>query len=243
MDTSYLIIEPHGDDAFISCRELLKLLSKKDHCKVKLVTMSERSSIDFSKNLGIDYEYLDLPEINVYLKKKANTHEYHKAYLEGIDTYTKYYNEIYLDLKERINEVYDINLDTLTKVIKEFVETSENPVIISNLGLDHPYHIFVSTLIDEIVSSLNLSIPRLFYVDKPYFCKRYVKEIFEHHPIFRSSVDTMPLEVIDPETKEKEFTHYYPTERGLLRFTGESITQDDDIYVGESTLLKEVLCR
>ena len=74
------IVEPHGDDALISCCTALEALPIT--LSTTLITLSERPSnslIEYFDSLR-KVEYKDLEDLNYKYRPKINTHEIHRMY-------------------------------------------------------------------------------------------------------------------------------------------------------------------
>ena len=229
----FIFIEPHGDDAWLSASSILTLSSES-----LILTMSGRPSSGLSEFIHLGSECLDctkfydLPEIDLSLRPKIDTHAIHRAH-ESKDHVTMV--NIYEDAvvyapavvesakvaRECLSEFSQI----LQRVDSETRALGYTPIYVLPVGLDHPYHRLVS---DEFTTMLPID-NILYYAEKPYTSKRYIREIMEVHPITRTetSLDTrydrvsVPIE--SPDFKETVFRKVYPSEVSMLRFSSESL--------------------
>lgn len=225
---SVLIIEPHGDDAFISASSVLddQTLQK------TLVTLSCRDS----KFLGTIYdnlrvEYLDLQDINVYRKSKIPTHVVHRMYLGGEDVFS------YVDssIKKDVEDVYEDTVKDIQDSLRPYLVNPEYDGFYIPLGLDHPYHMATREAVLRELSSHEDSLRKvIFYCDKPYIAKRYVKEVMSTYltRYFESyMMTTVQLSEDQISKKTDNFLKAYPTEGGMLVWTRDSVLKDPDIFI------------
>lgn len=208
------VIEPHGDDAFISCSSALK----NQNLDIDIITFSDRSS-DVLKDFYSPVKstkFLNIPDIHYDHHLKFNTHEIHRRYKEGEDLYNNYTVDMdrllaSLDDTERFKEGFYLTLipdDSLLSILP--------------LGLFHPNHYATRKIIEDRIPE---SDARIYYVDKPYIEKRYMKEILS-----TSSFIFYTAPVQSKDTRAKIFKEAYPTEQSLLRFSSQSILEWKDIY-------------
>lgn len=218
-----IVIEPHGDDALLSGSSVIEL-ALKSGIPVELYTIGHsRSSEGMKKYWNLSkYKYYDLPEIDYSLRPKVNTHEVHKLYLQG--RLPSKYVENYIMTNEKVSEVYDKVYGTTEKVIKEILsDLNEDDILLSPYGVDHPYHILVARIINDI----NPSCRSILYLEKPYFSKRYIREsipdglfIFFHE-----------VSIKRPDTKEEVFVSIYPTEKSMFRFSKDALISEPEEYI------------
>lgn len=216
-----LIIEPHGDDAFISCSSTML----REAIKCKIVTFADREShrlADIYESI-YDTAYLDLPDVHYDFRIKYSTHDIHKRFLAGENLYDKYIqdmDDLLLGYGEA-NTIYDKIIIGLQDYMDIILDNSYDLAILP-MGLFHPNH-YAAHRVSKFY--LPMDMPRIYYVDKPYIEKRYVQEILKcsTYPLF-----TAPVE--DKETRSKVFKQIYPTEQGLLRYSSQTILEWKDIY-------------
>lgn len=237
----FIFIEPHGDDAWLSASTLLTRSTES-----LILTMSGRSSAGLSEfiHLGSEYQeytrFYNLPEIDLSLRPKIDTHVIHKAYKSRDHVHMMdIYNDavVYAPAVEEaariaIEPLKDF-LPILQKIHYETEDLGYTPIYVLPVGLDHPYHKLVS---DEFTSMLPLN-NILYYAEKPYTSKRYIREIMEVHPITKvatwnvdSRYERVSVPVDSPEFKESVFRKVYPSEVSMLRFSSESLLHSPEEF-------------
>lgn len=217
-----LIVEPHGDDAFISCSSAML----KQDIKSNVVTFADRDS----HRLGDVYDsvhkttWLDAPDVHYDFRIKYSTHDIHKRFLAGENLYDSYIKDMDNLLLDKETDASNIYIDIFFKLLDytAVILEEDYDLAILPLGLFHPNHYAVHKLSKILLSP---DIPKIYYVDKPYIEKRYVQEILKCSPY---SLFTAPVE--DKETRAKIFKSLYPTEQGLLRYSSQTILEWKDIY-------------
>lgn len=236
----FIFIEPHGDDAWLSASSILTRSSES-----LILTMSGRPSAGLSEFIHLGSECLDctkfydLPEIDLSLRPKIDTHAIHRAYKSKdpdtmFDIYESavVYAPAVVEAAKLARGYLSEFLPTLRSLHYETGELGYTPIYVLPVGLDHPYHKLVS---DEFTSMLPLN-NILYYAEKPYTSKRYVREIMEVHPITRTETwsatiyDRVSLHVDSPEFKESVFRKVYPSEVGMLRFSSESLSYSPEEF-------------
>ena len=223
-----LVIEPHGDDALISAWTALK-----GNLSIDLLTCAERSSAGLRDHLSDECvcmtTFLDQLDINLGLRPKVDTHEVNRLFKNGEDV--SYYRELTLSAVLDNIELYNSEGLLAETLLSKLATGSYYDFVLVPVGLDHPYHVFISDMIHRLVP-VNTKLIR--YVDKPYIAKRYCKQILEcwskNNPTL--SVMTVRYNTEESNEKRKVFASVYPTEQSLLRFTSDSILIDPDIYFG-----------
>lgn len=237
----FIFIEPHGDDAWLSASTILTRSTES-----LILTMSGRSSAGLSEflHLGSEYQectrFYDLPEINLSLRPRIDTHVIHRAYESRDHVHMmNIYNDavVYAPAVEEaariaIEPLKDF-LPILHKIHYDTEALGYTPIYVLPVGLDHPYHKLVS---DEFTSMLPLN-NILYYAEKPYTSKRYIREIMEVHPITKvatwnvdSRYERVSVPVDSPEFKESVFRKVYPTEVSMLRFSSESLLHSPEEF-------------
>lgn len=214
-----LILEPHGDDALLSCFDLLKTDNE-----IHLLTFSERGSegmVDKFESVT-HHEFMNFP--NIWYKDGKpilKTHDVHRRYLnkEPISSqYDDQLHEIYKDNDEWITDKCMIQ-----KAINRYIESGTYDIVVCPAGVTHPYHV----LIREAWCTLNYHIPTLFYADKYYIQNRYSKEMYEDLKKQYGCDTEVNPGYVRLETENKELVdllyEIYPSEGKLMRFYSDII--------------------
>lgn len=245
----FIFIEPHGDDAWLSASTLL--LRSKDSL---LLTMSSRSSEKLAEVLSrpIETKFYDLPEIHLNLRPKINTYDIHRAYVNK--RFTEMWDIYHTAVMEAdsLQSAYDEALRALfvtaTPSIlgmhEEMVNQGCTPIYVLPVGLDHPYHELITRNLSSILPEESL----LYYADKPYIQKRYIREIMDIHPVTRRTAlvnhtvyDRVTIPIGNIDYKETVFRTVYPTETSLLRFSNVVLLEDPEEFYWNSELVTRVL--
>ena len=164
-----LILEPHGDDALLSCYSILET----NH-DIDILTFSARSSDGLEKHypsikglMFCNINNLWYPDGKIILK----THEVHKAFTAGEPIAHNYLTK----LKEIFGSEFDEDVEEVKEKILLTLGQSQPDIVVCPISVVHPYHIVVR----EAWRSLQLDIPTLYYADKYYIQNRYGKEMYE----------------------------------------------------------------
>lgn len=209
-----LIIEPHADDALLSCYDVLFSDDNEVHI-MTLTEESEKSSLPLKANNVV---------AEVYSIKGLD----HTLFKTRITT-PKYVKDLYKLNKELmigkiINDI--INLDcNRYELIKGYL--NENYDLINSfdaiyvpVGLIHPDHLIARVLFDDL--GIN-SDKVIYYEDKPYVKRVYGKMMLEMLTLGMKSTQSTGTSMTD---KEVNFKKYYPTEKLLLRFDSDEILSE-----------------
>ena len=213
-----LIIEPHADDALLSC---YTTLFNTDY-EVSIMTLTDETNKDSTKlkDDGIIKELYQL---------KGLDHSDFKSRL----TSPKYVKELYkrdgkviehlkLKLKELDASRYDKVKDMLDSNINNI---NSFDLVLVPLGIVHPDHLVVR----ELVDSMNLETKIRYYEDKPYN-----KRIYGQIMARELSEGMRLIEVILSEDqkveKVKNLKKYYPTEVAIMRFDGDEVLGPDKYW-------------
>lgn len=226
-----LIVEPHGDDAFISCSSALM---NDDLLKVVL-TMSDRDSHRLTEHYESVHQtiFLGAPDVHYDLRIKYSTHDVHRKYLAGENLYEMY-------IKDMNHHIVGDNIDHYNAFLKE-IESNLHKIpldydlAVVPLGLFHPNHYATWRAAQFFI---HRTTPMIYYVDKPYIEKRYVQEILKC-----SDYDLYTASVQDKSTRQSIFKDLYPTEQGLLRYSSESILEWKDIYAVSKNLIENPIVK
>lgn len=228
-----LILEPHGDDALLSCHSILKTNNEID-----ILTLSERPSDglkNYYKSIN-NVEFLGFPNLWYRNGKPIlNTHQVHREFKEGLPISNNYVNKL---IEIYGNEYYD-DLNMVKTVIKD--DYNNYDIVVCPIAVVHPYHVIVR----EAWKSINSEIPTLYYADKYYIQNRYAKEMYE------DLVKSMKLDKeynsgynrLDKENKiiSEILCSVYPSESQLLRFYSDIILWYPCKYAYKSNELVERL--
>lgn len=214
-----LIIEPHGDDALFSCFDIL---DKAPESSISIFTLSDHrsseglkkyfKSVGYATYVGIDNVYY--PNGKVVLK----THQVHRDYVNGVPIFDNYRKFLYSDEFE-YSKYVKIAEDQIKDIVKDILFKNKYDLVITNLGLSHPFHIATSKAVTEVSD-----IPVLYMVDKPYISNRYNKELYEN--FLKTHTDMLEINpgyynVVGNDKIEKILRDVYPTEVKLLRFSSD----------------------
>lgn len=229
-----LILEPHGDDALLSCYDLLK-----SDEEIFLMTFSERGSDSLQEKMpSIKYsEYMDYP--NLWFrdgKSLLKSHEVHRDYNNGVSVYYKYLKT----LMSEFGEEFIRDVEQVSRRIAEIMYQYDPDVVVCPVGLSHPYHVVVR----EAWNSIKCK-PTLYYVDKYYIQTRYNKEIYQdflrnnsEYREYNPGYEPLPESRDEIASLLKEC---YPTESMLLRFYSDIILNYPCKYVYEPNNIVERL--
>lgn len=158
---SYLIIQPHSDDALFSASHLL--FSGK---KVSVLTVEKNSKrIEEDRKL---YEFINVPWdcLNVEFDDQS-FYGFHKQYdTVNLSNATDYLTEYFG--KDKLKEI----AKALAIYIKNFVEKNGKTNIYIPFGVGHPFHIFIRDVVERNYAN---EIPLFYYRDFPHSYKRRAK--------------------------------------------------------------------
>lgn len=238
-----LLLEPHGDDALLSCSSLLR--SKNN---IDILTFSGRSSEGLEKFYPSikSTHFVDSNDLPYSNRPIQNTHVVRRQFNEGKDVSHQYDKEV----KEKFGQVYDNVVEKLMLCIEPILIAEDYDVLVYPVGLNHPYHIAVRDAVERLYHIEDLSNqqdylypPVLLYVDKPYSGIRYVQDML--HSRLNNSLEI--FDVLDTCAIKKEeeiksaLSNVYPTEVQLLRFYSKVILESPDTYVYNSFSENEVV--
>lgn len=159
-----LIIQPHSDDAILSCS---KFIFDEDY-KTKVLTVEQNPSrVEEDKNL---YSFIGIETLNLNTKTKD-------------DYYSEFFKENGRDAvlsDENVIPFYEERLgaDVIAKLKKELIDKVEKYInygymILCPLGIGHPYHYLVRHLLRDIEGEF------IFYREFPHSYKRKAKTQLE----------------------------------------------------------------
>ena len=237
-----LILEPHGDDALLSCHDVLTNLNN----EITLLTFSARSSyklIEIYPTIKrapyLDTRNLWFPDGHPLLK----THEVHRDYLDNKPIYDSYINLLLSVFRQEYIEDYE---EVLKSIFQE-LQKDRYDVVLCPVGLSHPYHVIVSHCWTDEFSKLSRGdVPTVYYGDKHYIQTRYCKELFLNYVSSRQLSVTGYGEVIPKnQNLEDALRVAYPSEVKLLRFYSDVILFHKCIYAydpNNQSLVERMLC-
>ena len=163
MDKTFLIIQPHSDDAILSCCSFI--LSSDDNIEVLGIENNPKrikEDINLFKFIGVKFQHLNLDFIdNCYSgfykligTNGAMEHDVVMAYL------TEYFTlEVINKIKSNLIEFLFSNKDKYEYILP--------------LGIGHPFHYFIFDIVKD------LSYVKYFYREFPHSFKRRTKNQFD----------------------------------------------------------------
>lgn len=208
-----LIIEPHADDALLSCYDTLF-----SDNEVHIMTLTEESE----KNS------LPLKADNIVAEVYSIKGLDHTLFKTRITT-PKYVKDLYKLNKELmigriVNDI--INLDSNRyELVKSYLNDNYDLInsfdtVYVPVGLIHPDHLLTRVLFDDLGINPDKVV---YYEDKPYVKRVYGKMMLEMLTLGMESTKSTGTSMID---KEANFKKYYPTEKMLLRFDSDEILSE-----------------
>lgn len=236
-----LILEPHGDDALLSCNSILDTDNDID-----ILTFADYRSSEELKN------YYNSIKCTKYLnnnnlwypegKFPLNTRIIHKDYINGINVYDKFIDFISDKFRESYYNSIELSKNSL---LREVQNLSKYDIVLCPSGIVHPYHLVINRMWNNINKEYN--IPTIYYADKYYIQNRYGKELFN------SSIDSMNLKFSNKDilfnrldTPNRKISDIlckvYPTESKLLRFYNDIIEWYKCVYAyNTNDKIKEIM--
>ena len=227
-----LVLEPHGDDALISCTSLLY----SEDNNIDLITFADGRTSDGLKQFFPslrETKYID--HENLYFRDKKpllKTHQVHRDYLNGVNLVEKY-NQMLID---EFGDIY-YNLENGAYNTLNELGFENYDLIVSPCGLSHPYHVGLRNAVLRYRNEHGTEQPILWYVDKPYISTRYNKEILEGVPKFLDAdIEINPGYTEVPDRKDIYYimSKVYPTEVRLYMYTGDIIAKYPNKYMYNS---------
>lgn len=217
-----LIIEPHGDDALISCSSILR---NAKHQKV-ILTLSQRESKGLKDKFPNVEEIIfkDLPDFH-WDNRPVNHHQVNRWHKESKNTYDEYLKEL------QLNPVTRTHVDQSRVNIQWVLDTRGHfDIVIAPLGIVHPYHLAVTCAASVLQDQYPVT-EFIYYSEGPYNGKKYGL-LLEDDAILR---DEMLLRVPHDEDwvgeKKKIYSELYPTETNLFRFSHDEVLRNDERYL------------
>lgn len=205
-----LLVEPHPDDICLSLFHFVNRI-KANYCLMSVFSNDERKSDVFCERMKmewcftkpiedvVNYEHRIPPHI---IKAKPDSYGFQRSH------YVEQHEEDYIRIKR-----------TIAPVIQE----TGCETIMTTLGLLHPLHVLVSVACEELARVMNRSL--VYYADFPYASRKYGEKII-HDSGLKS------FEIYDEKSKNYKiamFEECYPTEKGILRWDREFITNHHEM--------------
>lgn len=229
-----LIIEPHGDDAIISCHSILRSPAT----TVDILTLSERPSeglkqfADHLPNLG-KFDYLDMSDYN-WKTKPINHHTVNRWGRDGLNTYHEYLAVLAQE------EDYNSRLKEVMPILDDYIRKGDYDLVFAPMGVIHPYHMVVK----EAVRILeHWSDKVVYYSEPPYNGKKYGQLLEKDAAVLLATLGYGLVEFrSDFYEKEKIFATTYPTETGMFRFSKSDILENTEkYYTKQISLVTKIL--
>lgn len=219
-----LMIEPHGDDALLSCLSFIK----KNNVDIDLITFSDRESEGLFKHYSsiVSTHYYRYPSLG-YTNGKPylETHAVHRGFKNGDPIYDNYTEFI----RDHHSTEYKELFDKMVTDIDNYLSRKDYDLVVSPSGLVQPHHVLVRQSVDEALKNKN--IPVLYYADKYYIQNRYAKEMYESMKLSMKSNNSTEIEINPGYSKYQApnqevynmMEEIYPTELKLFRFYSDII--------------------
>lgn len=208
-----LILEPHGDDAVLSCNSILETSNDID-----IVTFSDSRSSEglrkyypsINSTTYVGFDNLWFADNKPLLK----THKVHKDYKQG-KPIAKNYDQTLID--NFGDDYYRSENELYNYLLKSSIDTYD--LVLCCSGISHPYHVALRNAMLRYLKSHE--IPVLWYGDKYYLNNRYAKEFYETLPEILdvdSEINEGYEEIADNSLVRIAMENVYPTEVKLFRF-------------------------
>ena len=208
-----LILEPHGDDAVLSCNSILETDNDID-----IVTFSDGRtseglmkyypSIKSTRYVGFDN--LWFPDNKPLLR----TYDVHRDYNQGKPIARNYDRTLIENFGE---DYYRAENELYGYLVGASVDNYD--LVLCCSGISHPYHVALRNAMIKYLRGHD--VPVLWYGDKYYLNNRYAKEFYETLPEVLgvdSEINEGYEEISDNLKVQKVMEEVYPTELKLFRF-------------------------
>lgn len=199
------IVEPHGDDALISCFPILQ----KDE-PINVITLgNSRPSTGLEKHFkNVSTTYLDLYQISYFLVKP--TYRDYVAWLKSpLTKPSSAWDWQYHHVRNQAAELWTESHDILVEAYNDLNFPSHSTVYLP-LGLLHPYHILVSAVADRF-RYYRPDVRFIYYSEAPYNSHKWARAIEAERPKGKLSQAVTATEE-EYKFKEAVFRDVYPTE-------------------------------
>lgn len=199
---SITIVEPHGDDALISCYPIL--IGEEP---IKIITLGHsRSSEKLAKHFPSikDVIYADLYEVSIHIARAA--------YRESLDRHDTLYKTPWdWQLKETEktggnlwDEARAILKDYLWPKLKSIEEDGPETLVLAPVGLVHPYHIMVAEAFVRYWWDEAFTLKIGLYSEAPYN-EEWTKPIEDSNPfVLRRRLEEVSLSPIKVDMRHKQ---------------------------------------
>ena len=221
------ILEPHGDDALISCYPLLSDPS----LQISVVTLgSSRSSLRLTEHFPSikEVRYVDLYEVSIHIAR-ASYHRDFKSWQRSGPPSEKTPWMWQQEVTENLaGELWKESYNLLSEYLDKFFELTmkSGDLVLAPIGIVHPYHILVSKYVTQYQSFVRPDLKYGYYSDAPYNGAAWTRPIEDSHP----KIPSLKLTSWTPEVddyKEKVFRSVYPLEvQKLFRFSFKETIQN-----------------
>jgi len=157
-----LIVEPHPDDAVLSCFGYMeKMKEKHDISIIFMSSVDGRNSKKFCDYMGIEHLEIvpDIPDITFkeYRIPIAEIKSHPRPYIYQVDKYL---------------EIGEVQAGDCGQKIYETLDKVKPDVVLGPLGVYHPFHVITRLGLDAACESYGKA-DKLLYADKPYSNKQY----------------------------------------------------------------------
>lgn len=199
-----LLVEPHPDDVCLSLFHFLKRI-KAGYSLVSVSSDNGRSSKEFCEMMNIEH----------YLSKSISDIDYHSNRIslhvmrKQSDSFV-YQRDYYL---EKYRKVWG----KMTQIISPAVTETSSEIIMTVLGILHPFHVLTSLACEWVANSLGKTI--VYFADFPYASRKFGEKIIRDSGLKSFKICDERL----GKHKIATFEKYYPTETNILRWDRNSI--------------------
>ena len=197
-----LIVEPHPDDAVLSCYGYLdKMKEDNDISILNMSSVDGRNSLKFCEYMGINCLDISPDGSDVNFKK-------FRIPISEIKSHPK----PYIYQMSKYSDIAPDIIDSCFHKIYGVLESIKPDIVVGPLGIYHPFHVLTRIGFDAAVGKYK-DAKVLLYADKPYSNKQYGLFIIDN--ALNTDVDAYDLYELTKETvrlKLKIFRKCYPTE-------------------------------
>jgi len=219
-EKSYLIIQPHSDDALFSVGHLV--LSEHNVSILTVENNAKRISEDekLYQFIGKNWNHLDVDfddqSFYEFYKHNKDLNE-----SNGHDFMISYFGE------EKMSKIKN----AVNKFVEKFVSQNEDSIIYLPWGIGHPFHLFIRICVERKFANKD-GVRLRFYRDFPHSYKRRAQaQVAEqlHDFVLYKSYDVKDFADIKWELAKK----FYKSQSGLLWFEQGYIKKNlpEEVYV------------
>lgn len=215
------ILEPHGDDALISCYPLLKSEAE----PITIVTLGKsRSSEKLASHFPAiqDVIYADLYEISIHIARASYYRDFLRWQREKNYTSLTPWTWQRDETRACAGELWVESESILHDFLDEFLlKIPAGSRVLAPIGIVHPYHILVSSYMDVFQKCVRADLKYGYYSDAPYNGSAWTRPIEDAHPqIEMAKLQLREWSSDGWEEKEQIFRDVYPNEvQKLFRFS------------------------